>query len=75
MGDGVGGEMNELVIERGIKLPKRGKTKWAPCASMKVGDSVLVASNAEATSLRQVFKSWKFSERKVNGGTRVWRIK
>lgn len=67
--------MNELVIERGIKLPKRGKTKWAPCAYMKVGDSVLVSSNAEATSLRQVFKSWKFSERKVNGGTRVWRIK
>lgn len=67
----------DLIIEKGIKIPKRGKSRWAKCASMKIGDSVLVGSNAEATSLRQVYRKigWRFSERKVDGGTRVWRIK
>lgn len=69
--------MSEIVVEKGIKIPHRGKSKWAPCASMKIGDSVLVGSNAEATSLRQVYRKigWRFCERKVEGGTRVWRIK
>lgn len=69
--------MSEIVVEKGIKIPPRGKTKWAPCASMKIGHSVLVANNAEATSLRQQFRDigWRFCERKVEGGTRVWRIK
>lgn len=76
MANGVEGMgVSEIVVEKGIKIPHRGKSKWAPCASMKIGDSVLVSSNAEATSLRQLYSSWKFTERKVDGGVRVWRVK
>lgn len=63
-----------LVVEKNIPIPPKG-SKWNACEKMKIGDSILLESNAQASALRQNFREWSFRERKVENGVRVWRIK
>ena len=67
-------------IEKGVPMPRNGaggRTKY-PWDKMEVGDSFFVPGtrnrgvNPGAASLRLSPK--KFAMRKVDGGTRIWRI-
>ncbi len=67
-------------IEKGIPLPPTrhdGSRIWR---EMEVGDSVLLKGKEQVGChgrwqyLQKKF-GWKFTTRKVAGGTRVWRIK
>lgn len=68
--------MNEIKIESGIPLPRR--YEWAKIfQSMKIGDSFLVDSNAQAQSAAVSaarFGMKLCTRRQEDGKTRVWRI-
>jgi hypothetical protein len=64
-----------------IPYPGMGKRKY-PFADMEVGDSFLVEDKSTNAMYRTAHgfmakhqPNWKFSVRKVNGGTQVWRVK
>lgn len=67
-------------IESNIPLPPaRGRY---PFADMKVGDSIFIegkktatVAGAAASFVHRTKRDYKFSCRKVNGGTRVWRVR
>jgi hypothetical protein len=75
--------MNGFKIEDGVPLPEaRGKNStFAACVrAMKPGQSVFFAGmttiqvNAKTAYARQAIEGAKFVMRKVEGGTRMWRI-
>jgi hypothetical protein len=67
-----------IAIEKGIPAPV-GKNHKYPWDNMEVGDSFFVegatttqmAGNITAQRRRL---GWSFSQRKQNGGVRVWRV-
>ncbi len=70
----------ELKIEKGIPIPARkgGNSKGYAAALRKldVGDSVVlpVTITTASNTAAHLFGSGKYTARKVDGGTRVWRI-
>jgi len=69
--------MSDLKIETGIPMPpeKSGPRKTAVWHEMAVGDSVFVAGKFSGGTLSAARASGKrFATRKVDGGTRVWRV-
>ncbi len=76
--------MNEVKIEKGVPLPpkasglRKGYSKH-PFAGMEVGDSVFYAGKkpSHIGGLYQKVtqsKGFKFTQRQVEGGIRVWRV-
>ena len=65
-------------IEKNIPISKHGKTgKWSSIGKqMEIGDSVLVNSRKEATSISIALKKtgYKGVTRKVDNGIRVWKV-
>ncbi len=70
-------EPGEIVIERGIPLPKNNRWKRYPFAEMKVGDSFFVPSKKSCNAGFYYGKrhNMKFTVRQENGGCRVWRVR
>ena len=68
-----------MKIEKSIPIPRKyGHGKWTLLAEqMDVGDSVLVRSQSDRSSLTTAMKSrgFKLTTRSENDGYRVWRIK
>ena len=74
-----------IEIEKGVPLPKRSRGPGRPRSGkypfqqMEVGDSFLI-SNVASNSVACISGRWakrtgfKFSQRKVEGGYRVWRV-
>jgi hypothetical protein len=69
-----------MIIEKNIPIPgaRSQNTIW-PFRQMEVGDSVLVpeerADNARVIASRvKKTDGFRFTSRKVEGGTRIWRI-
>lgn len=72
--------MSEPKIERGVPLPGRhsNRNRWAHIFhKMRVLDSVLlpIDSHNAHSCAAQVFGTGNFTVRKVQGGTRIWRLK
>ncbi len=69
-------------IEKGVPLPSprasNGRTAWSWVKRLKIGDSVLMPFNqkrvASAISRAAKNANVRVTTRKVEGGTRVWRI-
>jgi hypothetical protein len=76
--------MEEIKIEKGIPIPKKivGMVSRSPISKMEVGDSVLFSGKYKeifsrirsSVSYYGARHKMKFSQRKVEGGIRVWRI-
>lgn len=67
-------------IERGVPLPPKGKTpERYPWSIMEVGDSFLVeGANPRShisTGANKLHPDKRFTQRKVQDGIRVWRVK
>lgn len=70
----------EIKIDKGIPIPRdskgRPKINLNLLRAMKVGDSVLVdTKKAKSLYSASSVAGVKLSMRRVEGGTRVWRIK
>jgi uncharacterized protein (DUF2249 family) len=69
-----------MEIEKGIPIPPRRQYgNWAAsrkAGDMKPGDSMLCESERDANNLRSFMRhrGWKYCQRKVEGGWRVWRL-
>lgn len=76
--------MMSAQIESGVPIPPRThgrKTRWPFLMEMKVGDSVLITDPAMmnhqlAVRLSALKRATgrRFTQRRVDGGVRVWRI-
>ena len=70
----------KVKIEKGIPIPKKGKLSL-PWDLLGIGDSFLVDNSIKTESIQNNAQyharklKRKFSCRKVEDGTRVWRIK
>ena len=77
-----------MKIDKGIELPiiQKKPSKWAFIADMDVGDSVLVTSDIiknprQSSCFFYVWtrnhnrKEWRFAQRAMTEGVRVWRVK
>ncbi len=67
------------MIEKGIPIPPKkyhGGPKRGPGHAMEIGDSILFATRKEANNVAVALgrAGKKGSQRKVDGGWRVWRI-
>ena len=68
-------------IEKGIPVPpiSYGTGNTYPFRQMKPGDSIFVAGPTSRTGAHAAFwrktTGWQFTQRKVEGGIRVWRVK
>lgn len=66
--------------EGSIPIPMRGGNgsgEWKALAStMKTGDSILVKNTSEASGLSSacVKLGYRITQRKVEGGVRIWRV-
>jgi len=70
----------QIRIDKKIPLPKRSvrRSKWGEVLNrMQIGDSILFKNPYEANSFRSAAKAHGYSvtQRSVDGGIRVWRIK
>ena len=75
--------MTKLIIEKNIQIPeaKGGRVFRSKFSDMEVGDSVF-ALGKEGRRLSTGASNWgraqnpprKFTQRKIDGGIRVWRI-
>lgn len=69
----------KIKIEKGMPIPTSNKSTY-PFREMKIGDSFFVSSDKE-NSMRVCAYGFsrggkiKFTTRKVDGGTRCWRVK
>ncbi len=71
--------MSDIVIEKGIPLPRRGVAPKYPFAKLEVGDSFFVpgrTTNSFGGIMTAAAKrtGYGFQSRKTDGGIRVWRI-
>tara|TARA_S200002703_G_scaffold134844_2_gene123532 strand:+ start:1450 stop:1683 length:234 start_codon:yes stop_codon:yes gene_type:complete len=71
-------------IEKNVPVPMRGRGEYQECAMrMEKGDSILVETNSQRTSLRSAMKSLGYrvttrtvySEKGKPIGARIWRTK
>jgi len=76
-------KMPEFKIEKGVPLPPKGTgrkngTYKYPFRDMEVGDSFFVPITDRkqwfSTAAMKALPGWKFAQRKVTGGIRVWRV-
>ena len=73
--------MSEIVIEKGIPVPKTNRSDRRskyPFGAMEVGDSFFVKNGnirnmSRISSTHAKKMSYRFSCRTVDGGVRVWR--
>ena len=75
--------MTKLIIEKNITIPeaKGGRVFRSKFSDMEVGDSVF-ALGKDGRRQSTAASNWgrgqtpprKFTQRKIDGGTRVWRI-
>lgn len=71
----------KVELEKGIDIPPHSNTKY-PFKSMKIGESFFVPESevkyhvlySSAHSYSSRHEDYKFLVRKLNGGTRVWRV-
>lgn len=70
-----------IVIEKGIHIPKPKRGSKYPFAQMEVGDSICGEGKARGRRLLNCAKGWgarhgvKFRQRKQDdGGYRIWRV-
>lgn len=69
-------------IEKGIPIPTVGTRRKFPFAEMKIGDSFFISQiEGETNSVRSTAcyyarrnPGYKFRVKRVEGGTRVWRV-
>lgn len=75
--------MNKSIIEKQIPIPPVGyepikyETKY-PFRDMKVGDSIFIQSAKKTISHARYWEAvtnFKFTQRRLKGGIRIWRIK
>lgn len=69
--------MSEYKIEKDVPIPPKnaGRGSKYPFPEMEVGDSILVElKQSSAATLTRAIPDMKFATRKVEGGTRIWRI-
>ena len=69
----------KITIEKNIPAPVRGQRAFGLTATMRameVGDSFLVATDAERLSVCSTarYAGIKVASRKVDGGFRIWRL-
>lgn len=67
-----------ITIDKGIPGPS-GKNKKYPWDSMEVGDSFFVEGATVSKMAGNITHQkrrlgWRFSQRRQNGGVRVWRL-
>lgn len=68
-----------IKIEKNIPLPKKagvGRALTYPWDDMEPGDSFFVETDKSCPSAPQSArdKGWKFSNRRVENGFRIWRV-